>query len=187
MDFIFIGYYNDLSCTYDINLSGKILWVDRLFCWINRPMKTEITWLRISRKKKTKMKMKLNEWRQLASCYFFPDFLLTPKYIKPFFFVTNQQIINIVLEYKYFVSCWQHNFVNYCLSCDWSCSQNLICCVTVWLPHRPPLFGVRYCDTIGIAGVKKNTDKARFQLVLTGLYLPRRIPVFRYLSVFLWR
>ena len=30
MDFIFIGYYNDLSNTYDMNLSGKILWVDCL-------------------------------------------------------------------------------------------------------------------------------------------------------------
>ena len=106
-------------------------------------------------KKETKMKMKLNEWRRLAGCYFFPTFSLHVLLNILNLFVTNQQIINIVLEYKYFVSCWQHNFVSYCLSCDWSCTQNLIGCLIVWLPHRPSLFGVRYCVTIGIAGVKR--------------------------------
>ena len=65
------------------------------------------------------MKMKLNEWRQLAGCYFFPTFSLLLN--KPFCNKStpgNQQIINIELEYKYFVSCCQRNFVGYCLSCD---------------------------------------------------------------------
>ena len=203
MDFISLGYYNDFNALKWILFSFDILMIChalmtstcqvRSYESIDRLVELMGLWkLKLhgfgfrekknknkTKTKKTKMKMKLNEWRQLASCYFFPTFSLLLNILN--LFVTNQQIINIVLEYKYFVSCWQHNFVNYCLSCDWSCTQNLICCVIVWLPHRPPLFGVRYCDTIRIAGVKKNTDKARFQLVLTGLYLPRRIPVFRYL------
>ena len=55
----------------------------------------------------------------IAGCYFFPTFSLLLN--KPFCNKStpgNQQIINIELEYKYFVSCWQRNFVGYCLSCD---------------------------------------------------------------------
>ena len=72
MDFIFIGYYNDLWSTYDMNLSGKILWVDRfielLGLWKLKSLGFEFFW------GETKMKMKLKEWRQLAGCYFFPTF-----------------------------------------------------------------------------------------------------------------
>ena len=68
MDFIFIGYYNDLWSTYDMNLSGKILWVDRfielLGLWKLKSLGFEFFG------EKTKMKMKLNKWRQLAGCYF---------------------------------------------------------------------------------------------------------------------
>ena len=49
---------------------------------------------------------------------FFPNFLLLNKPFCNKSTPGNQQIINIELEYKYFVSCWQRNFVGYCLSCD---------------------------------------------------------------------
>ena len=68
------------------------------------------------KKKKNENENEVERVTAASWLLFFPDFLPAPKYIKPF--VTNQQIINIQLEYKYFVSCWQRNFVSYCLLCD---------------------------------------------------------------------
>ena len=65
MDFIFIGYYNDLSNTYDMNLSGKILWVDCLIELLGLWKFKLLGFDFFLGRGETKMKMELNEWRQL--------------------------------------------------------------------------------------------------------------------------
>ena len=108
MDFIFIGYYNDLWSTYDMILSGKILWVDRyielLGLWKLKSLGFEF-W-----GKKNENENEVERVTAASWLLFFPTFSLLLNILN--LFVTNQQIINIELEYKYFVSCWQRNFVS---------------------------------------------------------------------------
>ena len=78
MDFIFIGYYNDLSNTYDMNLSGKILWVDCLIellgLWKLKLLGFEFFFLGGNENENEVERVTAASW-----LLFFPNFLLTSK------------------------------------------------------------------------------------------------------------
>ena len=178
MDFISLGYYNDFNVLKWILFSLDIIMIYQALMTSTCQVRSDESIDRFiellglwklnylasdfGEKKETKMKMKLNEWRQLAGCYFFsPTFSVHVLLNILNLFVTNQQIINIVLEYKYFVSCWQHNKFMF----------------IVWLILHSKSHPLCYCLAASSTAIvwrmilwyhwdcggQKNTDKARFQ------------------------